>query len=109
WPALPFVTTRASSADVEQRFWATHLLAELPFVEAATAVVPRLFDDDLAVRRVARQAATRLVAQGLADDPITATLVDIAGDPQESGVRRALAAETLEALLRELGCRWGTG
>lgn len=100
WPALPFVTTRASSADVEQRFWATHLLAELPFVEAATAVVPRLFDDDLSVRRIARRSATRLVAIGLPDDPITASLDDIAHDPQESGVRRALAAETLEAIRR---------
>lgn len=103
WPALPFVTTRASSADVDQRFWATHLLAELPFVEAATAVVPRLFDDDLSVRRIARASATRLVALGLPDDPVTATLEDIAHDPQESRVRRALAAETLEAIRREVG------
>lgn len=99
--ALPFVTTRASSADVEQRFWATHLLAELPFIEAASAVVPRLFDEDLSVRRVARRSAARLLEHQLPDEPIAQALEDTARDEDEPTARRALAIETLGELRHE--------
>jgi len=100
-PALPFVTTRASSHDVDQRFWATHLLAELPFAEAASSIVPRLFDDDISVRRVARRAAGAILAQRLPDDPIAHSIEDVARSPEESSARRAMAIETLGELRTE--------
>ncbi len=100
-PALPFVTTRASSHDVDQRFWATHLLSELPFAEAASAIVPRLFDDDTSVRRVARRAATAILAQRLPEDPIAQAIEHVARNLEEPSARRALAIETLGELRTE--------
>lgn len=95
-PALPFVTVRsANQADVEDRFWATHVLGELRFTEAANAVLPRLFDDDVSVRRVARRSASALVNAGTAGQPIVLALDHMTRDEAESLARRLLAIETM--------------
>ncbi|HVY49204.1 MAG TPA: hypothetical protein VHB21_25110, partial [Minicystis sp.] len=94
-PALPFVTVRTSSHDVETRFWATHLLGELRYPEAANALVPRLFDDDVAVRRVARRSAAALVSAGEAGAPILQGLDHMVRSPDQPVPYRVLAIETM--------------
>jgi HEAT repeat protein len=58
--ALPFVLTKLDDAGADDRFWATFLLTELVYAEAAERLVPRLFDEDARTRRVARLAARAL-------------------------------------------------
>jgi hypothetical protein len=48
--ALPFVLQRLDDPDPEQRGWATHLLGELPYIEALPRLIERMFDDDTAIR-----------------------------------------------------------
>lgn len=94
-PALPFVSGRISSPDPEIRFWAAHVLGELRYPEAATALLPRLFDDDPAVRRVARRSAASLVGAGAAGVPVLKGLEDIAHNREEPAPHRVLAIETM--------------
>ncbi|APR74823.1 Hypothetical protein A7982_00169 [Minicystis rosea] len=94
-PALPFVSVRLSSPDPEVRFWATHVLGELRYAEAASALLPRLFDDDAAVRRIARRSAAALVGAGAAGAPILKGLEDITKNPEEPAPNRVLAIETM--------------
>ncbi|WP_437639891.1 hypothetical protein [Sorangium sp. So ce854] len=94
-PALPFMTVRSASPDPEVRFWATHVLGELPYPEAANALLPRLFDDNLAVRRIAVRSAALLVAAPPAGGPILQGLDHIARDREESPARRLSAIETM--------------
>ncbi|MFT3766109.1 MAG: hypothetical protein QM820_11425 [Minicystis sp.] len=94
-PALPFVSVRLSSPDPEIRFWATHLLGELRYPEAGTALLPRLFDDDPAVRRIARRSAAALVGAGAAGGPVLKGLDDIIKNPEEPAPSRVLAIETM--------------
>jgi hypothetical protein len=93
--ALPFVTVRTSSPEVEVRFWATHVLGELRYPEAANALVPRLFDDDVAVRRVARRSAAALVGAGEAGAPILQGLDHMVRSPDQPVPYRVLAIETM--------------
>ncbi|WP_437818932.1 hypothetical protein [Sorangium sp. So ce1078] len=94
-PALPFMTVRSASPDPEVRFWATHVLGELPYPEAANALLPRLFDDSIAVRRIAVRSAALLVAAPPAGGPILQGLDHIARDREESPARRLNAIETM--------------
>ena len=108
-PALPFMTVRSSSPDPEIRFWATHVLGELRYPEAANALVPRLFDDEIAVRRIARRSAGALVhgdapgqpssrprgADAPAGAPILQGLEHIVRDLEDAASRRVLAIETM--------------
>ncbi|WP_437281870.1 hypothetical protein WME90_15340 [Sorangium sp. So ce375] len=94
-PALPFMTVRSASPDPEVRLWATHVLGELPYPEAANALLPRLFDDSIAVRRIAIQSAASLIAVPLAGGPILQGLDHIARDREESPTRRLAAIETM--------------
>ena len=94
-PALPFVSVRTSAQDPEVRFWATHLLGELRYVEAATVLVPRLFDDDAQVRRIARRSAAALVGAGAAGAPILKGLEDITRNHDQPRPHRVLAIETM--------------
>ncbi len=55
--AVPFVLAVAVSDDVSVRFWATFLLAELPYVEVVPTIVARLYDADPRVRMASRAAA----------------------------------------------------
>lgn len=93
--ALPFVTVRTTSPDPDLRFWATHVLGELRYPEAANAVLPRLFDDEAAVRRIARRSAASLVAAGAAGQPIVVGLDHLTQNQDESLPRRELAIETM--------------
>jgi hypothetical protein len=93
--ALPFITARSTSPDVEVRFWATHVLGELSYSEAATALLPRLFDDDVDVRRIARRSATALAAEGPAGAPIIQGLSHMTRNIDEPTRRRVLAIETM--------------
>ncbi|MCC6551959.1 MAG: hypothetical protein IT372_02910 [Polyangiaceae bacterium] len=108
-PALPFITVRSASPDPEVRFWATHVLGELPYPEAANALLPRLFDDDIAVRRVARRSAGALVHGARGDEPrsprapdpgapILHGLEHIVRDPDEPVPRRLVAIETMSEI-----------
>lgn len=94
-PALPFISVRTSSPDVETRFWATHVLGELRYPEAANVLVPRLFDDDASVRRIARRSAAALVSAGAAGAPILQGLDNITRNPDHPGPQRILAIETM--------------
>lgn len=93
--ALPFMTVRSSAPDVEQRFWATHALGELLFPEASSAILPRLFDDDVSVRRVARRAAQALVNAGAPGEPLLSSLDHTMRNTEEGMQRRLLAIEAL--------------
>jgi hypothetical protein len=93
--ALPLLTMRSSGADANQRFWATHALGELRYTEAANAVLPRLFDDEPSVRRVARRSAAALVSAGEPGQPILRGLEHIAGNAEEAVPRRVEAVETM--------------
>ena len=94
-PTLPFISGRASSPDPEVRFWATHVLGELRYPESATVLVPRLFDDDAAVRRIARRSATALVAAGAPGEPILLGLDNITRNADHPSPHRILAIETM--------------
>jgi hypothetical protein len=93
--ALPFVSGRISSPDPEIRFWSAHVLGELRYPEAATALLPRLFDDDASVRRVARRSAAALVGAGAAGTPVLKGLEDIVKNREEPVPNRVLAIETM--------------
>ena len=58
--ALPFVVDQLGSADGEKRYWATFMLTELNYAEAAPALMGRLFDVEARTRRVARLAAAAI-------------------------------------------------
>ena len=97
-PALPFLSGRLSSTDAEVRFWATHVLGELRYPEAATTLLPRLFDDDPSVRRIARRSAAALISASSADSvgaPILKGLDDITRNRDEAQPHRVLAIETM--------------
>lgn len=94
-PSLPFVSVRSSSPDVEIRFWATHVLGELRYPEAANVLVPRIFDDDASVRRIARRSAAALVSAGVAGAPILQGLDNITRSPDHPAPHRVLAIETM--------------
>ncbi|MCL2778097.1 MAG: hypothetical protein FWD73_08840 [Polyangiaceae bacterium] len=55
--ALPFLLSRIEDPAIENRFWATFLLTEIISPEAVEPALARVFDDDVRVRRVAREAA----------------------------------------------------
>lgn len=93
--SLPFMTVRSASTDVEQRFWSTHVLGELLLPEASNAILPRLFDDDVSVRRVARRAAQALAAAGAPGEPLKHSLAHTMHNADEPMQRRMLAIEAL--------------
>ncbi len=95
---LPFMTVRSSSSDTEHRFWATHVLGELMFAEASNAILPRLFDDDLSVRKVARRAAQALAAAGAPGEPLKHSLDHTMRSAEEPMQRRVLAIEALSEI-----------
>ncbi|AGP36214.1 FG-GAP-like repeat-containing protein [Sorangium cellulosum] len=97
-PALPFMTVRSASPDPEVRFWATHVLGELPYPEAANALLPRLFDDNIAVRRIVVRSAALLIAAPPAGGPILQGLDHIARDREESPARRLTAIDTMSEI-----------
>lgn len=96
--ALTLVTTRSATGAPSARFYATFLLGDFLYEEAAVAVAGRLFDPDADIRTIARVAARHLgpereVARPMAE-ALEGTLKDLLAGPR----RRRLAAETLGEL-----------
>ena len=84
--ALRDILARVGDPSPESRFWATYLLTETVDIDAAQPLVPRLVDDDLAVRRVAAIAARTLLqgsrkASALLVEPLVSVLLDPGGGP----------------------------
>jgi hypothetical protein len=61
--ALPFLAIRSADSNPEVRFWATCLLGELHYPDAAIAILARLFDDNEDVRRMAARGAKALAPE----------------------------------------------
>ena len=91
--AVPFVLPLLADANVERRYWATLLLTELAYPEAIDALVPRLFDPDPSVRRVARLAA-RAVGD-VAPDALMDRLGKHFNDPAAPSSRRLEMVDAL--------------
>ncbi len=98
--AVPFVLPLLSDANVERRYWATLLLTELAYPEAIDALVPRLFDPDPSVRRVARLAA-RAVGD-VAPDALMDRLGKHFNDPAAPSSRRLEMVDALGELRERL-------
>lgn len=93
--ALRDVLARTSDPSPESRFWATLVLSSIVDIDAADALVPRLLDDDTAVRLVAITAARALFTKirrsaALVVDPLIVVLLD-KGSPPTLRVRTATA------------------
>jgi hypothetical protein len=94
--AVPFVIAAADDPRRDIRFWATFLLLELPYAEASTTLLARMFDAAPRTRRVARYAA-RVVAES-GPHLFLDYLGRIAADPESEPTMRLLAVETLGEL-----------
>ncbi len=96
--ALRDILARLGDPIAETRFWAAWLLTEIVDSESAAPLVPRLVDDDLAVRRAAGIAARCLLdhhaqVRGVVDtivEPLTGVLLD-PGAPVPLRIRAACA------------------
>jgi HEAT repeat protein len=86
--------------ETHRRYWATFLLTELAYAEVVEPLVPRLFDPDAAVRRVARLAA-RAVSE-VAPEALIERLVRYYRDPSFTEERRIEMIETLGELRERL-------
>lgn len=93
--ALPILARRCDDPDPELRFWAAHVLGELPLAAAAVALFPRLFDEDVSVRRIARRSASSLLRERDSGPPLVEALERLSGDAAESGSRRVLAIDAM--------------
>jgi len=93
-PAVASLGRRSSSSNPEFRFWATHALGELPYAESATAVLPRLFDEDPSIRKVARRSARALVAADVGA-AIVQGVGHVARNIDEPTRRRVYAIESM--------------
>jgi hypothetical protein len=94
--ALPFVIPHLNVTDEIERFWATFLLTELPYVEAITGLLPRLHDPVDRIRRAGRLAIRAIDrAHG---EIVARELGRIVRDDDAERQRRALMIEVLEDL-----------
>lgn len=93
------VAQRATSILAEDRFWAAHVLGEIPCSESVEVVGTMLFDDDLTVRRIARRASVQLVANVPEAGAIVAPMLEqaIQGSSARPG-KRFIAFEALGEL-----------
>jgi hypothetical protein len=94
--ALPFVVPHLNVTDEVERFWATYLITELPYVEAIAGLLPRLHDPVDRIRRAARLAIRAIDrAHG---EVVARELGKIVRDDDAERQRRALMIEVLEDL-----------
>jgi HEAT repeat protein len=97
--ALRDVLARTGDPLPETRFWATWLLTEIVDSDAAGPLVPRLVDDDLAVRRAAWAAGRALLlADRRAADVLLEPLVGVILDPGGGVSLRIRSAQALGEL-----------
>lgn len=97
--ALRDVLARLGDPLPETRFWATWLLTEIVDDESAAPLVPRLVDDDLAVRRASWVAARALLAEvPRTGDVLIEPLVGVLLDPGGGTSLRIRAANALGEL-----------
>jgi hypothetical protein len=96
--ALPFLAVRSGDIDVDVRFWATYLLGELNYADAATALVPRLFDENPTVRRIAVRSARSILASGEEGAPLRKALERAVSGSEEPLQRRLTALATIGEL-----------
>jgi hypothetical protein len=96
--AMPFLVVRSADASAEVRFWATYLLGDLHYPDAATALWPRLFDEDGSVRRVALSSAKGLITSNEAGAPILSGLDRVVRSADEAEDRRLLAISLIGEL-----------
>jgi hypothetical protein len=74
--ALPFVLERLMAADAEERGWATHLVCELPYIEAIPRLLPRLRDPDASTAVSAAHALASIART--APEPVRDALIHLA-------------------------------
>ena len=98
--ALPFVLPIVGDGDPARRYWATFLMTELAYPEVVDSLVPRLFDPDRSVRKVAR-LASRAVGE-VAPEALVERLVRYYRDPGLQLERRIEMIETLGELRERL-------
>ena len=98
--ALPFVLPIVGDGDPVRRYWATFLMTELAYPEVVDSLVPRLFDPDRSVRKVAR-LASRAVAE-VAPEALVERFVRYYRDPGLQLERRIEMIETLGELRERL-------
>lgn len=97
--ALLAVAERATSILADDRFWAVHVLAEIPCTESAEIVGTMLFDDDASVRRIARRATNQLMTSvPEATSAVVPILEQAARGSADRPGRRFIALETLGEL-----------
>ncbi len=101
--ALPFVLERLSDPNPEARGWATHLLCELPYVEAVPYALERLRDPDAGIRTSAAHAVAA-VAKAFPDQTRDAIRQMLAGADVSARVSaiRAIARLRLTILVGDL-------
>ncbi len=85
------VAVLARHDDIDVRFWAAHLLGELPSAEAADGLLSFLVDGDASVRRIALRSAGSILAASLAGRPLESALGFLARNAH-SPLRERLAA-----------------
>jgi hypothetical protein len=94
--SLPFMTVRSTSADVEQRFWATR--ARRGALAGGFHAICRACSTDVAVRRVARRAAQALATAGAPGEPLKHSLAHTMRSPDEPMQRRLSRSEALSEI-----------
>jgi hypothetical protein len=97
---VSFLLPLLGDGNPERRYWATFLITELTYPEAVDPLVPRLFDPDASVRRVAQLAARAI--GGVAPEALMERLVRYYRDPALSDDRRVEMIETLGELRERL-------
>jgi hypothetical protein len=93
--ALQATTAELGSADRERRFWAVHLLAELPYLESVPDLVDTLATNDLPLRRAALRA---LAAVGTMNTAATVEALRPHLLPGVPGRQRRLVVEALAGM-----------
>jgi hypothetical protein len=93
------ILARTGDPLPETRFWATWLLTEIVDTDSAAPLVPRLVDDDLAVRRAAWAAGrTLLLADRRTAEVLLEPLVGVILDPGGGVSLRIRSAQALGEL-----------